>query len=82
MTIRAVIFDLGGVLVRTEDRAPRTQLADRLGLSYEELSALIFDSQSAHQATKGEITTEEHWDEVRKTLGLSKEHLHMSQQPL
>jgi epoxide hydrolase-like predicted phosphatase len=73
MSIRAVIFDLGGVLVRTEDRTSRTKLAARLGLTYDELSALVFDSQSAHQAEKGEITTEEHWDEVRKTLGLSKE---------
>ena len=73
MPIRAVIFDLGGVLVRTEDRTSRSKLAKRLDLTYDELSALVFDSQSALQAMKGEITTEEHWDEVRKTLGLSKE---------
>jgi epoxide hydrolase-like predicted phosphatase len=73
MPIRAVIFDLGGVLVRTEDRTSRRDLAERLGLTYDELSALVFDSQSAHQAMKGEITTEEHWEQVRKTLGLSKE---------
>ncbi len=75
MSIRAVIFDLGGVLVRTENRAPRTQLAERLGLSYDELSALVFDSQSSHQAMKGEITTAEHWEAIRKTLGVSKKEL-------
>lgn len=73
MPIRAVIFDLGGVLVRTEDRTARNKLAERVGLTYDELSALVFDSQSALQATRGEITTEEHWDEVRKKLGLRKE---------
>ena len=31
MTIRAVFFDLGGVIVRTEYQAPRQQLAERLG---------------------------------------------------
>lgn len=72
MPIRAVIFDLGGVLVRTEDRTSRTRLAERHGLTYMELSELVFDSPSAHQATRGEITTEEHWNEVRKRLGLSK----------
>lgn len=72
MSIRAVVFDLGGVLVRTENRAPRTQLAVRLGLTYDELSALVFDSQSSHQAMKGEITTAEHWEAIRKTLGVSK----------
>ncbi len=32
MTIRAVFFDLGGVILRTEYQAPRQQLAERLGL--------------------------------------------------
>ena len=30
MTIRAVFFDLGGVILRTEYQAPRQQLAERL----------------------------------------------------
>ena len=71
MVIRAVIFDMGGVLVRTENRKPRTQLAARLGLTYDELSVLIFDSQSAVRATKGEITAQEHWNAVQDSLGLS-----------
>jgi epoxide hydrolase-like predicted phosphatase len=73
MPIRAVIFDLGGVLVRTEDPTSRTKLAEGLDLTYLELGELVFDSPSAHQAMRGEITTEEHWNEVRKSLGLSKE---------
>lgn len=71
MVIKAVIFDLGGVLVRTEDRGPRMQLAEQLGKTYDELSALIFDSPSAQQAQLGEITTPQHWIAVRKTLELS-----------
>ena len=58
MPIRAVIFDFGGVLVRTEDRTPRAQLAARLGLTYDELSALVFDSESAFQAI--EVLIEPH----------------------
>jgi epoxide hydrolase-like predicted phosphatase len=75
MSIRAVIFDLGGVLVRTEDRTPRTQLADRLGLTYNELSALIFDSPSAHQAMKGEITAAEHWEAAQEALGIPQDEI-------
>ena len=75
MIIEAVIFDFGGVLVRTEDRKPRTDLADRLGMTYDELNALIFDSQSAIQAMKGEITAKEHWDVVQNSLGLSEEEI-------
>lgn len=69
--IRAVIFDLGGVLVRTEDRAPRERLAAQLGMTYSELSAVIFDSESARLATLGTITTEQHWESVRITMGLA-----------
>ena len=75
MSIRAVIFDLGGVLVRTEDRTPRTRLADRLGLTYNELSALIFDSPSAHQAMKGEITAAEHWEAAQEALGIPQDEI-------
>ena len=75
MSIRAVIFDLGGVLIRTEDRTPRTRLADRLGLTYNELSALIFDSPSAHQAMKGEITAAEHWEAAQEALGIPQDEI-------
>ena len=71
MAVEAVVFDFGGVLVRTEDRQPRNALAARLGMTYDELSALIFDSQSAIQAMKGEITADVHWAAVQKSLGLS-----------
>ena len=71
MAVEVVVLDFGGVLMRTEDRKPRIQLAAHLGLTYDELGALIFDSHSAIQATKGEITTEEHWSAVQKFLGLS-----------
>jgi len=68
--IRAVFFDLGGVLLRTEDRAPREQLAARLGMTYGQLSELIFNSETARLATLGKINAEAHWEQVRQTLGL------------
>ena len=30
--IQAIVFDVGGVLLRTEDRQPRRALEERLGL--------------------------------------------------
>jgi epoxide hydrolase-like predicted phosphatase len=71
MKVRAVIFDLGGVLIRTEDRRPRAELARRLGMTYDELSRLVFESDSARLATIGKTTTREHWESVRLALGLS-----------
>lgn len=70
MTIRAVIFDLGGVLLRTEDQSPRQQLTARLGLPEEKLYYQIFESESARQAMVGAISAEAHWESVRLALGL------------
>ncbi len=69
MPIRAVIFDLGGVLVRTEDQTPRRELAERLGITRQELYDLVFDSPSARQASLGTMTAEEHMERVRLISG-------------
>lgn len=68
MTIKAVFFDLGGVIVRTEFQAPRQKLADRLGIDYDDLSKLIFDSESSVRASTGELSSEEHWISVIQRL--------------
>ena len=66
--IKAVFFDLGGVIVRTEFQAPRQALADRFGMEYEDLVKLVFDSPSSVRASHGEISDKEHWAEVTKRL--------------
>ena len=68
MTIKAVFFDLGGVIVRTEFQAPRQQLADRLGMEYDDLNKLVFDSNTGVKASIGEISSAEHWAFVIKRL--------------
>jgi epoxide hydrolase-like predicted phosphatase len=75
MSIRAVIFDFGGVLVRTEDPAPRDRLAERLGLTSAELSRIIYEGESATLATVGQVTTAAHWEVVRQRLQLAAEEL-------
>ena len=42
MTIKALYFDLGGVILRTEDKTPRTQLAAEFGLTYNEMDKVVF----------------------------------------
>ena len=69
-TFRAVYFDLGGVIVRTGDREPRTKLAERLGMTYEELAKAVFENESSARASLGAISTEEHWAAVVQRLGL------------
>ncbi|HJR79543.1 MAG TPA: HAD family phosphatase [Anaerolineales bacterium] len=68
MTIKAVFFDLGGVIVRTEFQSPRQQLAERLGMEYDDLDKLVFNSDSGLRAAMGEITSAEHWESVVKRL--------------
>jgi epoxide hydrolase-like predicted phosphatase len=75
MTIRAVFFDLGGVIVRTEYQAPRERLAERLGMEYEDLSRIVFDSETGFQATVGTITSLQHWEAVMKRLKRSREEM-------
>jgi glucose-1-phosphatase len=70
MTIRAVYFDLGGVIVRTEFQAPRQHLAERFGMEYDDLVKLVFDSETAIQATIGKISEEEHWFALARRLHL------------
>jgi epoxide hydrolase-like predicted phosphatase len=73
MTIRAIIFDLGGVLLRTGDFSPRDRLASSLGMSRYELEELIFGGESGKRAQKGEISVEEHLENVRNRLNCSLE---------
>ena len=68
--IRAVIWDFGGVILRTENQSPRRELAKRLGISTEVLYGAVFNSPSALQATLGEISVQVHWDNVAAALSL------------
>lgn len=68
MGIRAVFFDLGGVIVRTEYQAPRQKLAEEFGMDYDDIAKIVFDSPSAVRASVGELTEEEHWHSVMKIL--------------
>jgi len=68
MSIRAVFFDLGGVILRTEYQAPREHLAEKLGMEYDDLVKVVFDSESGYKASMGEITPDEHWAAVIKRL--------------
>lgn len=73
MSIKAIVFDLGGVIVRTQDGLPRQRLASRLGITPGDLYRLIFDSETARQATLGAISVADHWLAIQQTLKLGKD---------
>ncbi len=80
MPIRAVIFDFGGVLVRTEDQAGRARWERRLGLAEGTLADKVFDSEVSRLAGVGRATTEEVWAAVAREHGLGDEDLRQLQE--
>ncbi len=68
--IRAVIFDLGGVLLRTDDPEPRTALARRLGYSRKELERLVFENPASHEAEHGLLTSQQAWEAIAQSIRL------------
>jgi epoxide hydrolase-like predicted phosphatase len=74
-TIKAIIFDMGGVFIQTTDKNPRSNLAKKYGMNYEELSLLIFQSETAQQATLGKIDESQHWIFIGNHFGLNAAEL-------
>jgi epoxide hydrolase-like predicted phosphatase len=73
--IRAVIFDFGGVLVRTENFAGRLKWEQSLGLPKGELSRQVFESDSAVQATIGKVPEQAVWDRIGQVYNLTPAQL-------
>lgn len=75
MAIRAVLWDLGGVIVRTEDYTRRDALANRLGLSRYELEEIVFGRENGRKAQLGEISFQRHWEGLCQVFGLPVEEI-------
>ncbi len=68
--IRAVIFDMGGVLMRTDDPQPRLELARRMGMTRLELENAVFNHPASQQAERGLVTPDQAWKAVAQAMGL------------
>lgn len=75
MQVKAVIFDIGGVLVRTEDLEPRRRWERRFGLPDWGLAKIVFDSPVAAAATIGQTSLEAVWVYVQHKLSLAPAEL-------
>ena len=75
MTIKAIIFDFGGVLLRTTDFSPRERLASRLGMSRHELEEFIFGGESGDQAQRGAISVQQHWTSLAAQINCSEREI-------
>jgi putative hydrolase of the HAD superfamily len=69
-SIRALIFDYGGVLMRTKSQEPRRRLACRLGMTTEELYRTVFDNEVIKLAEVGQMSAQQLGREIGARLGL------------
>lgn len=73
--LRAVIFDVGGVLIRSRSREGREKWAARLGIDSWAFEELVFSGASGRQAQLGQKRSESHWQGLGDQLGLTKAEL-------
>lgn len=73
--IEAVIFDVGGVLLRTYDWSGRHKWDERLSLPHGRVEHTFFNSDLGLEAQHGRVTTDQHWHNVAQRLGVPPEQL-------
>lgn len=73
--IKSIIFDIGGVLVRTYDQSGRRKWEASLGLKPGTAAQMVFDSQVGRQAQLGQASPDDVWNWVGAQLGLSPDEL-------
>ena len=73
--IKAVVLDIGGVLMRTEDQSGRRLLETRYHLPADTVAWMVFDSDEAAASTIGLVEARVAWQAVQKKLNLSDEEL-------
>ncbi|HSM55534.1 MAG TPA: HAD family phosphatase [Candidatus Sulfomarinibacteraceae bacterium] len=73
--IQAVIFDVGGVLVRTEDHNYRRRWEQKLGLAPGASEAIVFGDEMGTRAQAGAISDEELWQWIGDHLELDEARL-------
>ena len=72
MSIKAVIFDFGEVLVRTEDTSGRRKWEQCLGLPEGGLARVVFESEVTDRSMIGQATESDVWEQVAAKFGLNE----------
>jgi glucose-1-phosphatase len=73
--IQAIIFDIGGVLIRTPERSSRRRWEEKLGLAERESEEIVFNGEMGTLAQSGTISNAELWQWVGRRLELSAAEL-------
>jgi epoxide hydrolase-like predicted phosphatase len=73
--MHAIIWDLGGVILRTEDFNYREKWEKRLGMDTWGLANLIFGSEASKLASAGKASIDDIWIAIQEKLGLNDEEM-------
>lgn len=77
MPIKAIICDVGGVLVRSGDTSRRKVWEDRFDLKPGGLSELVYTIEPADRATVGGVKSEVIWNDIARRFNLTREEAKM-----
>ncbi|MBK8046667.1 MAG: HAD family phosphatase [Anaerolineales bacterium] len=69
--ITTVLFDVGGVLIRTRTQDPRRRLEKRFHLPQGGVEHLVYNSPNGLSAQRGEISADENWRRIQAELNLN-----------
>jgi putative hydrolase of the HAD superfamily len=75
MMIKALLFDIGGVLFHSLKGGPRRRWERHLGLAQGQLAEIVFTNPLALRATIGQATPDDVWQAVGNHFSLSLEDL-------
>lgn len=73
--LKAIIFDVGGVMLRTHDHRFRHAWDIKLEQKPGFVEHLVFNSDLGTAAQTGQVTTAAHWQAIGQRLKLNKEEL-------
>ena len=74
--IKAVYWDIGGVIVRTHDWSGRNRWENQIGLQSHELERIVFSGAMGKRASVGQASADDVWTWVLDHLGLSESDRH------
>jgi epoxide hydrolase-like predicted phosphatase len=69
--IRAILWDFGGVLMRTHDFTPREELARHFQMSRNELENLVYVDEWGQKAQLGQISLDRRWELLAQKLNIT-----------
>ena len=79
INLKAILIDVGGVLVRTLDRMPRQKWEVRLGLPDQGLENIVYGCHAAQLSSVGKASPNQVWESVQQTLNITDYDLHQLQ---